>query len=116
MTKGTTMEPRLFKTLSGRLLGALVVFCGALTVTWVSVAAQSGSALSTQSAEEADRKSAGCVSCHTKTDARTMHNAPSVRLGCTDCHGGDVTVKVAGSPGGKDYEEARSRAHVAPGN
>lgn len=42
-----------------------------------------------QSPEEAKRKSAGCVECHTQTDAHTMHASPNVVLGCTDCHGGD---------------------------
>jgi hypothetical protein len=75
-----------------------------------------GSALSTQSQEDADKKSAGCVSCHTTTDAKTMHAAASVRLGCTDCHGGDVSARAAGSPGSREFDEAKRRAHVLPGN
>jgi len=78
--------------------------------------AQAPSTLSTQSPEEADRKSAGCVTCHTDTDAKTMHTAASVRLGCTDCHGGDPTAKAAGTPGSREYEDAQGRAHVAPRN
>src|SRR6266581_2434727 len=70
--------------------------------------------LSTQSQEEADRKSAGCLACHKDTDARTMHTSPSVRLGCVDCHGGNATARSAGSPGSKEYEDARRQAHVAP--
>src|SRR6266702_8017870 len=70
--------------------------------------------LSTQSQAEADRKSAGCLTCHKDTDARTMHTSPSVRLGCVDCHGGNATAKGAGSPGSKEYEDARRQAHVAP--
>lgn len=47
---------------------------------------------------EADAKSAGCISCHTEGDARTMHLSPSVVLGCTDCHGGDAGImKPAGT-------------------
>ena len=42
-----------------------------------------------QSPEEAKRKSAGCMECHTQTDSHTMHASPTVVLGCTDCHGGD---------------------------
>ena len=34
-----------------------------------------------------------CMSCHTQTDARSMHTSPNVRLGCTDCHGGDPTAQ-----------------------
>src|ERR1700733_15263882 len=47
-----------------------------------------------QTQEEADAKSAGCRSCHTTTDALTMHASQSVRLGCTDCHGGDASARV----------------------
>ena len=45
-----------------------------------------------QTFADAESKSAGCQSCHTETDAKTMHNVPGVNLGCTDCHGGDATV------------------------
>ena len=45
-----------------------------------------------QTWEQADAKSAGCVSCHTASDRKTMHASPAVVLGCTDCHGGDPTV------------------------
>src|SRR5688572_10891172 len=42
----------------------------------------------TQDWDEAEAKSAGCASCHTESDAHTMHRSPAVILGCTDCHGG----------------------------
>ena len=42
-----------------------------------------------QTPAEADAKSAGCMDCHTTTDAHTMHASPNVVLGCTDCHGGN---------------------------
>lgn len=74
--------------------------------------AQGPSPLSSQSQEQADRKSAGCLSCHTETDARSMHSSASVRLGCTDCHGGDAAVKGTGP----QDEDAKRRAHVQPGN
>ncbi|MEQ9449299.1 MAG: hypothetical protein RLN70_10400, partial [Rhodospirillaceae bacterium] len=45
-----------------------------------------------QSWEDAEPKSAGCHSCHTVTDRKTMHASEAVVLGCTDCHGGDATV------------------------
>jgi hypothetical protein len=67
-----------------------------------------------QSRENADRKSAGCVSCHTDTDAKTMHNAKAVVLGCADCHGGDPTVKASGSAGSTPYDDAKRRAHILP--
>jgi hypothetical protein len=69
-----------------------------------------------QSLAEAEAKSAGCVSCHVKTDAPTMHLSPAVRLGCTDCHGGNPAV--IGNPAlahdDPAYAAARERAHVLP--
>ncbi|MBV9341262.1 MAG: hypothetical protein JO159_10295, partial [Acidobacteria bacterium] len=66
-----------------------------------------------QSQEDVDRKSAGCASCHTAEDSPTMHSTGTVRLGCTDCHGGDATVSVGqGTPAGsKPYDEVKSKAH-----
>ncbi len=64
----------------------------------LSTAAVHGQDLLTQSREEEVRKSEGCVSarCHVGTEA--MHASPAVRLGCTDCHGGNAgtTDKAAG--------------------
>ena len=45
-----------------------------------------------QTQAEMDAKSNGCESCHTSTDQKTMHANPAVKLGCTDCHGGDAAV------------------------
>src|SRR5882762_595347 len=41
-------------------------------------------------------KSKGCQSCHVTTDSQSMHDTPAVRLGCSDCHGGDSTVTLQG--------------------
>ena len=41
---------------------------------------------SSQTDESVQSKSAGCLTCHTQTDASTMHLNPAVKLGCTDCH------------------------------
>lgn len=69
-----------------------------------------------QNEQDVDTKSAGCQSCHQTTDSTTMHVSPSVRLGCTDCHGGDATVRVAAnlSRTSKEYEDAKKRAHPRP--
>ena len=69
-----------------------------------------------QSQEEADRKSSGCVSCHTATDEPTMHPSKGVHLGCTDCHGGNVSVSVASgtAPNSPEYNAAKEKAHVQP--
>lgn len=70
----------------------------------------------TQEWDLADAKSAGCVSCHTDTDRKTMHSSPAVVLGCVDCHGGNAAVR--GDPslphGSPAYVAARDKAHVLP--
>src|SRR2546421_8014468 len=69
-----------------------------------------------QSQEDADRKSSGCVSCHTSTDEPTMHPTKTVHLGCTDCHGGNSSTSVASgtAPNSPGYNSAKEKAHVQP--
>ncbi|WP_017664223.1 hypothetical protein [Porphyrobacter sp. AAP82] len=69
-----------------------------------------------QSVAEMDAKSAGCLTCHVKTDAPTMHVSPAVRLGCTDCHGGNEAVRGNSElpHDHPDYVAARDAAHVLP--
>ena len=71
---------------------------------------------SSQSAADVETKSAGCLSCHEKTDQATMHTSPAVKLGCTDCHGGDATEHgpSAGDRHDPAYVAAMERAHVLP--
>jgi hypothetical protein len=66
-----------------------------------------------QTPAEAERKSAGCISCHTSEDAPTMHPNGRIAIGCTDCHGGDAGVSVAAgtSPTSNEYENAKHKAH-----
>jgi hypothetical protein len=69
-----------------------------------------------QSTEQMEAKSAGCVTCHTQTDEKTMHANPAVKLGCTDCHGGDATARRTSgdSSADPDYLAVMERAHVLP--
>ena len=69
-----------------------------------------------QTAEGMAAKSAGCLSCHTASDQASMHTNPAVKLGCTDCHGGDVKITWArgGDSKSKAYAIARDKAHVLP--
>jgi hypothetical protein len=69
-----------------------------------------------QSIAEMDAKSEGCFTCHVKTDAPTMHVTPAVRLGCTDCHGGDASVRGNSElpHDHPEYVAARDLAHVLP--
>jgi hypothetical protein len=69
-----------------------------------------------QTVADVQAKSAGCISCHTASDAPSMHVSPAVRLGCTDCHGGDASI--VGNPqlprDDPAYAAARDAAHVLP--
>src|SRR5678815_583717 len=107
------MAERLTPRSTALFAAALAVAAGAVVRPGL---AQSPPSLSSQTQEQADAKSAGCMSCHTKTDQKSMHVSTSVRLGCTDCHGGDGSVKVAGAPGSGEYKAAQQKAHVQPSN
>ncbi len=69
-----------------------------------------------QTKEDMHTKSEGCISCHTNTDEKTMHETPAIKLGCTDCHGGDATVHVhqGAKKGSEDYQHSLEKAHVLP--
>jgi hypothetical protein len=68
-----------------------------------------------QSQADADAKSAGCISCHSDSDAQTMHVSDAVVLGCVDCHGGAPTVFApGGEPDNAAYISAQDTAHVQP--
>ena len=67
-----------------------------------------------ESSEQAQRQSSGCVSCHTTTDAASMHPQSTVVIGCADCHGGDPTIVATGQPGTVEYTEAKRKAHIQP--
>src|SRR5437016_1345 len=72
--------------------------------------------LAGQSQQEADAKSAGCISCHTSTDSQSMHTPATVLLGCIDCHGGkaDAVLPSGMASGSQAYEETKLKAHIAP--
>lgn len=64
---------------------------------------------------EMEETSRGCLDCHTKTDAPTMHENPAIHIGCAQCHGGDPAVRAEGiAKGDPQYEEAKKSAHVLP--
>jgi hypothetical protein len=69
-----------------------------------------------QTQEMADAKSGGCKTCHLQSDLATMHANPAIKLGCTDCHGGNSNVSLGeglqrASP---QYQAAMDAAHVLP--
>jgi hypothetical protein len=118
---------RLFKNSGGSALRNLSALCvSALSFLFALLASsrisahapQKNASLREQSQEEADRKSAGCISCHTSTDEPTMHPTKTVHLGCTDCHGGNAAVSIAAgtAPNSPEYNSVKEKAHVQPRN
>jgi hypothetical protein len=101
-----------------RKRGAVVVgsLVGALAVVAVTLQGQVENPLSRQTRSQADAKSRSCVACHEGIEP--MHESDAVKLGCTDCHGGDAAVAVprGAVAGSAEYEEAKNRAHVLPAN
>ncbi len=67
-----------------------------------------------ESAEEAERASSGCVSCHRGIEHPNMHTEDTVALGCADCHGGRADVMSVGVKGSAEYKAAEKNAHVQP--
>jgi hypothetical protein len=99
------------------LLGApLLASEGEKPVIRDYAAVRAPAAPQTQTPEQAEAKSEGCVSCHVETDRKTMHATPAVVLGCTDCHGGNAAVRGDASWAHDDprYVAARDKAHVLP--
>ncbi|MCA1561964.1 MAG: hypothetical protein LC804_17405, partial [Acidobacteria bacterium] len=110
-----------------RITAAVAAACCLVTVLAVSTVAvgppspNSGTGVPTvtpaqlqmPSREQADKQSAGCITCHTSTDEASMHPGGTVTIGCADCHGGDSSVAVAGAaaPGSRGYDDAKKRAH-----
>src|SRR5262249_6595483 len=66
-----------------------------------------------ETAEEAARKSAGCLDCHTGIE--DMHSG-AINLGCVDCHGGNPECRLPSGAqrGSAAYQETEDRAHVHP--
>ena len=94
----------------------LLFLCVSSASSAVTVGAGSfAPAPASQTVEQAQAKSFGCLSCHTATDRATMHQNPGVVLGCTDCHGGDAAVRAAGEKrGSPEYLALMRHAHVLP--
>ena len=74
-----------------RRLALLVVFIAAALAP-AAARADAPPAPRTQTAAQMQANSAGCVTCHTASDAPTMHKEAGVTLGCTDCHGGNPAI------------------------
>src|SRR6266478_7715378 len=98
-------------------VSALSFFLALLASSNLSAgASQEAAQFQGQSQEEADRKSSGCISCHTSTDEPTMHPTRTVHIGCTDCHGGNASISIAAgfAANSPEYNSAKEKAHVQP--
>jgi hypothetical protein len=99
------------------LFGATRLLAGAEGETPVSRSyASAPAAKQAETQAEADARSAGCVSCHTASDAASMHQTPGVILGCADCHGGNAAIAAPAGLVKTDprYAQRRDQAHVLP--
>lgn len=68
-----------------------------------------------QSESQAQQNSAGCLTCHIKTDQPSMHINPGVNLSCVDCHGGDSSIENKQAQKGSDeYLATLKKAHILP--
>jgi hypothetical protein len=97
-------------------VSALSLFSGIYLRPTSATAQEQSPSFRGQSQEEADRKSTGCISCHTSTDEPTMHPTKTVHLGCTDCHGGNSSISIAAgtAANSSEYSSAKEKAHVQP--
>ena len=80
------------------------------------VIAATPTSLRGQTDADVEKSSAGCMSCHTATDNRSMHSTAAVKLGCADCHGGDPTRSLPAGValGSRQYRSILDAAHVKP--
>ncbi|HQR38175.1 MAG TPA: hypothetical protein PLF26_07190 [Blastocatellia bacterium] len=79
-------------------------------------AEKKGSFDSAQKQSEADKKSAGCISCHSydkQAEPLSMHPFGPDNIGCADCHGGnfDVMKPEGTKKGDPTFENAKDQAH-----
>ncbi len=107
---------KLFRALSALLATGLLVLACAAPPWAAETEAPFISAPPYQSDASVVTKSKGCQSCHVSTDSNSMHDNPAVRLGCSDCHGGNSLVELQGDlkPGSAGYRAVEARAHVQP--
>lgn len=117
------MTPRLALRL---LLALILAVAGALTVPSLASEGEKPVARAypffppaprDRSRADMDRQNAGCLGCHTASDAPTMHVSSAVNLSCVDCHGGTPATAAVDPRWAHDdprYVALRDKAHVLP--
>src|SRR4029077_19303518 len=93
------------------------ICCVAAFYPQQTLAQQSPDTVLKQPQPDADHKSSGCLGCHAPLETPSMHPTGTVRLGCTDCHGGNTEVRIAAgtSSSSAQYREVKNRAHPQSG-
>lgn len=117
----------MIKATTISLLKNAVLCAGLLSVVFATFASEDSghvereyaiapAAPESQSRTEVDSKNTGCISCHSTTDAPSMHTSDGINLSCTDCHGGDTAIlkPQLAKKGEADYLQAMAKAHVLP--
>src|ERR1700689_4266941 len=114
---------------SAQVLAAAALVCAALAVFSPAAriaASEHGAEIARQSEqsspdlgdslEEAAQKSVGCATCHNPMDSPSMHPTGTVRLGCTDCHGGNaqIALPVGVTAASPQYQDLTRQAHPRP--
>ncbi|HEX9668338.1 MAG TPA: hypothetical protein VGC93_02530 [Thermoanaerobaculia bacterium] len=109
------------RTASGRGRAGWLLLASLLPLPFLLAARQGraapageGGALLRQSRAAAEAASRGCLTCHAGIEP--IHPSAAVQLSCVDCHGGDAgaAAPAGAAAGSAAYEEAKTRAHVAP--
>ena len=65
-----------------------------------------------ESPQQAAAASVGCITCHVGIEHPNMHAEDTVVLGCTDCHGGNASIQIAGTKDSAEYNAAKKKAHI----
>src|SRR3954466_3353019 len=94
----------------------IILLLALLTLSGTAAAQHFEAAPAGQSLSDVNRKSIGCLGCHERTDAMSMHDNPAVKVGCTDCpRGGARGIPPRGlARMEREYSQLRDRAHVLP--
>ncbi|HXT24502.1 MAG TPA: hypothetical protein VN749_06685 [Candidatus Eisenbacteria bacterium] len=118
MRTETTSTARYMAGRNGLLTGIFLFVSIALLFSGLRgfSATPSGSSQAMGRSHEEDRKSEGCITCHSPMDEPTMHPTKTVQLRCTDCHGGNRSAGTTpgATPNSPEYLTAKQKAHVPP--
>jgi len=91
LKKNPVLHPSLFTHLVITSFALLFLVLSVVAQTTNDNNLRKGRRKIRQTAADVQSKSAGCLSCHNGIEK--MHASSMVKLGCTDCHGGNPTAR-----------------------